>query len=168
KIVFELEPTITNDVELSTASSENKENESPTIQNELDTFFQYDNSSNDGIEYVEKTQEQMQEDYVTIKGITLNRKRGNRVMSEMELEAEANFELQKRALEERASKLRAMSFNVNNADIENNEANIPSYQRNNISLDEHVHSNDNSFSHVKVNGGNISTINTFLNGNNPD
>jgi hypothetical protein len=42
-------------------------------------------------------------------------------LSDSELEAEANFELQKRAFDDRASKLRSMSFNVNKADIDNDE-----------------------------------------------
>ncbi len=166
KIVFELEPTVPDDFE--TTSATKNENEL-SVQNELDSYFKGPiNEQNDTIAYVEKSQQQMQDEFVTINGITLNRRKGNRLLTDMELEAEANFELQKRALEERAGRLRTMSFNVNNADIENNENNIPSYQRNNISLDTHPSSADNSISQVKVNGGNISTINTFLNGNNPD
>lgn len=40
----------------------------------------------------------MQDDYVTIKGITLNRRKGSRMLTDAELEAEANFELQKELL----------------------------------------------------------------------
>jgi cell division protein FtsZ len=121
---------------------------------------------------VEKTAQEMQDDYVTIKGITLNRRKGSRLLTDMELEAEANFELQKRALEERASKLRSMSFNVNKADIDDHEHNIPAYQRRNIALENHGNSAEDTYSSVRVtdgNGGNnISTLNSFLNGKNPD
>jgi cell division protein FtsZ len=90
----------------------------------------------------------------------------------MELEAEANFELHKRALEERASKLRSMSFNVNKADIEDTEQNIPAYQRRNVPLETHASSSEDTYSAVKItdsNGNsNINTLNTFLNGKHPD
>jgi cell division protein FtsZ len=114
----------------------------------------------------------MQDDYVTIKGITLNRRKGSRLLTDMELEGEANFELQKRALEERASKLRSMSFNVNKADIEDSEDNIPAYQRRNVPLDTHPSSEEDTYSAVKITDAgihsNINTLNTFLNGKNPD
>ena len=128
---------------------------------------------NSGLKQVEKTEQQMQDEFVTIKGITLNRKKGSRYLTDSELEAEVNFELQKRAFDERASKLRSMSFNVNKADIDSDDTNIPAYMRQNKVLDQHPASSEDVYSNVKVNSGNtngsnISTINTFLNGKNPD
>lgn len=138
------------------------------VQAELDELFQHETKQEEQLELVEKTPEQMEHEFVTINGITLNRRKGNRLLTDMELEAEANFELQKRALEERASKLRSISFNVNNADIENNETSIPTYQRNNISLESYPNSGENTYNNVKVSDNKISTLNSFLNGNNPD
>jgi cell division protein FtsZ len=125
------------------------------------------------VQLVIPKQEEVKDDYVTIKGITLNRKKGSRYLSDNELEAEANFELQKRMFDDRASKLRSMSFNVNKADIDEEESNIPAYMRRNIPLEEHGSSSDEVYSSIQVNNGlqngsNISTRNSFLNGNQPD
>ncbi|MEN9339311.1 MAG: hypothetical protein RIQ62_623 [Bacteroidota bacterium] len=119
---------------------------------------------------VEKTEQQMQDEYVTIKGITLNRKKGSRYLTDTELEAEANFELQKRAFDERAARLRSMSFNVNHADIDNDESDVPAYLRQNKVLDTHAASGDEVYSNLNVNGNRsgINTLNTFLNGKRPD
>ncbi|MBL7766040.1 MAG: cell division protein FtsZ [Chitinophagaceae bacterium] len=139
----------------------------PNIQSELDQIFSGE------MKVVEKTEEQMQDEFVTIKGITINRRKGSRMLSDTELEAEVNFELQKRAFEERAAKLRSMSFNVNKADIESDESNVPAYIRRNQPLESHPHSGEDTYSAVNVtdakqNNSNISTLNTFLNGKNPD
>lgn len=95
------------------------------------------------------------------------------MLTDAELEAEANFELQKRAFEDRASKLRSMSFNVNEADIENEESNIPAFVRRNTNLENHPPSHEDVYSTVQVsdnkqNGSFITTINSFLNGKQPD
>lgn len=167
RIVFELDPVVTEpekgisvQEEINKLFSEVKQTETPVT------------TMNESIQMVEKTEQEMQDDYVTIKGITLNRRKGNRLLTDIELEAEANFELQKRALEERANKLRSMSFNVNKADIDDSEDNIPAYQRRNISLETHPTSGEDTYSAVKVNGHSsdapINTLNTFLNGKNPD
>jgi len=167
RIVFELDPVATepqNEIsvqeEINKLFSEVKQTEAPVT------------TMNESIQMVEKTEQEMQDDYVTIKGITLNRRKGNRLLTDIELEAEANFELQKRALEERANKLRSMSFNVNKADIDDSEDNIPAYQRRNISLETHPGSGEDTYSAVKVNGHSsdapINTLSTFLNGKNPD
>lgn len=143
------------------------------VQAELDKLFEAEsNKQSEHIAMVEKTETEMQNDFVTIKGITLSRRKGNRLMTDMELEAEANFELQKRALEERAAKLRSMSFDVNKAGIEESDSNVPAFQRRNIALEEHPDSQDDTYSDIRVtqNNGNsnISTLNSFLNGKNPD
>ncbi len=159
KIVFELDAEVAEETPVN------------HVQEEINKIFSED-TSQEQIQMVEKTEQQMQDDYVTIKGITLNRRKGARLLTDMELEAEANFELQKRALEERASKLRSMSFNVNKADIDDSEANIPAYQRRNVALETYPGSNEDAYSAVKITDSrtdsNISTLNTFLNGKNPD
>lgn len=139
---------------------------SASIQEELNQIF------STPIEMVEKTEEEMKDEFVTIKGITLNRRKGNRMLTDMELEDQANFEIQKRAFDDRAAKLRSMSFNVNRADIDNEQSNVPAYIRKNLTLEDHPSSNEEVYSNVKITGdgqqSNISTINTFLNGKNPD
>lgn len=137
-----------------------------SVQDELDQIF------GTPLFMVERKEEELKDDFVTIKGITLNRRKGNRYLSDMELEDQANFEIQKRAFDDRAAKLRSMSFNVNRADIDNDQNNIPAYVRKNLTLEDHPTSSEDVYSSVKVTGegqqSNISTINTFLNGKNPD
>ena len=137
------------------------------VQAELDALFTAP------MKQVEKTEQQMQDEFVTIKGITINRRKGSRVLTDNELEAEVNFELQKRAFEERASRLRAMSFNVEQADISKDDQQTPAYQRQNKVLEQHPASNEDVYSDVHVQdknkqGNALHTLNTFLNGRNPD
>lgn len=115
----------------------------------------------------------VQDDWVTVKGVTINRRKGSRMMTDSEVEAEVNFELQKRAFEERASKLRSMSYNVNKADINQEEVNVPAYIRQNQSLENHPSSEDQVLSNVQVTNNpgapsNLSNLNSFLNGKQPD
>jgi len=122
---------------------------------------------------VEKTDMQMKDEYVTLKGVTINRKKGSRYLTDGELEAEVNFELQKRAFEDRASKLRSMSFNVSKADISNDEINQPAYMRRNIPLDTHPSSSEDVYSTINVTDAkhgesSISSLNSFLHGKKPD
>lgn len=135
----------------------------PSVLDELDSLFA--SSKPD-------TTHSIQDDYVTIKGITINRRKGNRYLSDSELEAEVNFEIQKRAFEDRASRLRSMSFNVQKADIDADEVNVPAYLRKNQSLDNHPTSADEELSSLQVSNRSahtgISSLNTFLHGNNPD
>lgn len=137
------------------------------VKNELEQMFSTEFVA------VEKTPQQMQDDYVTINGITLNRKKGSRYLSDSELEAEAHFELQKRQFEERASKLRSMSFNVNKADIDTDEVNKPAFMRHGVQLENHPSSEEQVYSNTNIvdgspNGSPISNRNSFLNGNFPD
>lgn len=101
-------------------------------------------------------------------------KRGERILTQDEIDEQRRFEEQKRALEERADRLRRMSFNIqtneNTAEIEN----VPAYMRRQTNLDNQHNSNDTFLSGYSVssdkenNKGNISTINTFLDGKKPD
>lgn len=123
---------------------------------------------------VEKNEDEVTDEYVTIKGITLARKKGSRMLTDYELEQEANFELQKRAFDERASKLRSMSYDVNKLEGQQEDEEIPAYVRRNQALDNHAHSSDEEISGTSITedknslNSNVSTLNNFLNGNNPD
>lgn len=173
KIIFELSTEVEPVDEVTPPAIEPVSTATSTaadVQAELDALFSQPPAQ---MQQIEKTEQEMRDDYVTIKGITLNRRKGSRYMTEAELEAEVNFELQKRAFDERASRLRSMSFNVNRADIDNDELNVPAYQRQNKTLEEHPASGDDVYSDIRVrqnmqNGSNISTLNSFLNGKNPD
>ena len=119
-------------------------------------------------------EEEPENDFVTIHGITLARKKGSRILTDYELEQEANFELQKRAFDERASKLRSLSFNVNQPEEQQEDEEIPAFERNNVNLDDHPNSEDEHISGTQVSDkknsldSNISTLNNFLNGDYPD
>ncbi|MFA6057115.1 MAG: cell division protein FtsZ [Taibaiella sp.] len=101
-------------------------------------------------------------------------KRGDRYLTPEEIEEQRRFEEQKKALEDRADRLRRMSFNIQGAENANEVENVPAYMRRQTNLDNTVNSNDNFLSGYSVNTdkdgkqGNISTINTFLDGKKPD
>jgi cell division protein FtsZ len=101
-------------------------------------------------------------------------KRGERVLTPDEIEEQRRFEEQKRALEERADRLRRMSFNIQSTDNAAEVENVPAYMRRQANLDNQHNSNDTFLSGYSVssdkegNKGNISTINTFLDGKKPD
>jgi len=100
-------------------------------------------------------------------------KRGERVLTPDEIEEQRRFEEQKRALEERADRLRRMSFNIQSTDNAAEVENVPAYMRRQTNLDNQHNSNDTFLSGYSVNDkegnkGNISTINTFLDGKKPD
>lgn len=101
-------------------------------------------------------------------------KRGERYLTQEEIEAERRFEDQKRALEERAERLRKMSFNIHGTDNANEVEQVPAYMRRQTNLDDATGSSDNFLSGYSVDKdgegktGNISTINTFLDGKRPD
>lgn len=99
-----------------------------------------------------------------------------REMTASELEEKRVFEEQKRALEERAERLRRMSFDVKSTDSADDMENVPAYVRKNIKIDDKTPSSDSYLSNysVGVNDGNkddkadLQTINTFLQGKKPD
>jgi cell division protein FtsZ len=84
------------------------------------------------------------------------------------------IEEQKRRAVERLQKLRNLSFNINNADPNNEFENVPAYIRRNMELYGNSYSAvENFYSKYEVrkdenNQGNISTINSFLDGDKPD
>jgi cell division protein FtsZ len=82
-------------------------------------------------------------------------------------------EEQKRRAAERIQKLRNLSFNVNNADPNNEFETVPAYIRRNLELYNTVSPAENFYSNYEVKGdeknaGTISTLNTFLDGKKPD
>jgi cell division protein FtsZ len=83
-------------------------------------------------------------------------------------------EEQKRRAVERLHKLRNLSFNVNSADPNNEFENVPAYIRRNMELyGNSISAVENFYSSYEIkkdenNNTQISTINTFLDGNKPD
>jgi cell division protein FtsZ len=82
-------------------------------------------------------------------------------------------EEQKRRAAERLHKLRNLSFNFNTADPNNEFENVPAYIRRNMELYNTISTVENFYSNYQVksdenNQGQISTINTFLDGKKPD
>lgn len=100
---------------------------------------------------------------------------GEHVLSADELEEKRRFEEQKRALEERAERLRRMSFNIKGAESNDDLENVPAYVRQKVKMNNDVASSDKFYSgySVGVNDqqnkqASIQTINTFLDGKKPD
>jgi cell division protein FtsZ len=83
------------------------------------------------------------------------------------------IEQQKRRAAERIQKLRNLSFNINAADPNNEFETVPAYIRRNLDLYNSISHVENFYSNYEVKGddrnsGQISTINTFLDGKKPD
>lgn len=102
---------------------------------------------------------------------------GEHVLSTEEMEEKRRFEEQKRALEERAERLRRMSFNIKNGEGADDIENVPAYMRRNVQIDGGTPSaNENYYSGYSIgindqqqnNQAAIQTINTFLDGKKPD
>jgi len=102
---------------------------------------------------------------------------GDHMMSADELEEKRRFEEQKRALEERAERLRRMSFNIKGSESGDELESVPAYVRRNINVDNGVASADTFYSGYSIgvnndqqsnNQASIQTINTFLDGKKPD
>ena len=100
---------------------------------------------------------------------------GDHVLTAFELEEKKRFEEQKRALEERAERLRRLSFNVKATESHDDMENVPAYVRRNMQLDNNTPSSETYYSGYSVgvndnknSQGSIQTINTFLDGKKPD
>lgn len=98
---------------------------------------------------------------------------GEHKLSNEELEDRRLFEEQKRQLEERAERLRKLSFNIKGGDTDDVE-NVPAYMRRSVNIENGGSSKDTYYSGYSVgvndqgNQGSIQTINTFLDGKKPD
>ena len=100
---------------------------------------------------------------------------GERILSEDEIEEKKRFEEQMKALEDRAERLRRMSFNIKGTESSDEMEAVPAYMRKNMKLDNQVASSDSFYSGYTVgvndqqnNQAGIQTINTFLDGKKPD
>ncbi len=102
---------------------------------------------------------------------------GGHTLSTEEMEERKRFEDQKRALEERAERLRRLSFNIKGSEGTDDMENVPAYMRRSVDLPQTSGSGDASYlsgMSVGVNEGqqgkqaSIQTINTFLDGKKPD
>ena len=102
---------------------------------------------------------------------------GERVLTQDELEEKKRFEEQKKALEDRAERLRRMSFNIKGTESSDEMEAVPAYMRKNMKLDNQPGSSDSYYSGYTVGVNNdqqnnpqavIQTINTFLDGKKPD
>lgn len=105
---------------------------------------------------------------------------GGRMLTEFEMEEKRRFEEQKKALEERADRLRMMSYNLKGAEAKDDIENVPAYMRRNINVDDKQASTDTHYSGYSVGTNNddqsnssngkgfLQTINTFLHGKKPD
>jgi len=101
---------------------------------------------------------------------------GERVLTQDEIEEKRRFEEQKKALEDRAERLRRMSFNIKGTESGDEMETVPAYMRKNMTLDNQVASSDSYYSGYSIgrtdNKDNpqaaIQTINTFLDGKKPD
>lgn len=100
-----------------------------------------------------------------------------RPLTEEEQEEKRRFEEQKRALEERAERLRAISFNFQGSrESAEDMENVPAYIRRNVPVDDSVASAETFYSGYTVGHkdqkpeekAQIQSINTFLEGNKPD
>lgn len=130
----------------------------------------------------EVQQEEIDEDHIEVAPMEMIIKEdvptmiGSHVLTENELEEKRRFEEQKRALEDRAERLRRMSFNVKGAESTDDLENVPAYMRQNIKIDDNNASSTNFYSNYSVGTNNdqqqvkasIQTINTFLDGKKPD
>jgi cell division protein FtsZ len=86
--------------------------------------------------------------------------------------ADETEELKRRAMD-RIAKLRNLSFNVNAADPNNEFESVPAYLRRNLELQNSIADIESFYSNYTVKSDNnnkaeISTINTFLDGEKPD
>jgi len=101
---------------------------------------------------------------------------GERILNEEEIEERRRFEEQKRQLEDRAERLRRMSFNIKGTESNDEMEAVPAYMRKNLKLDNQVASSDPYFSGYSIGRNDnkdnqqssIQTINTFLDGKKPD
>jgi cell division protein FtsZ len=120
------------------------------------------------IQLVYKTDDQVKNDD--------NFKIGDHTLTPEEVAEKRAFEEQKRALEDRAERLRRMSFNINGNEGTDEMENVPAYIRKNMSIDNGVASADKFYSGYSVgynegkndDAASIQTINTFLDGKKPD
>jgi cell division protein FtsZ len=135
-------------------------------------------------EPVAETNNESQDDLTNIQLVIKNEmpaeestiKIGEHYLTPKEIEEKRAFEEQKRSLEERAERLRKMSFNIKGTESTDELENVPAYVRRQIDIDNGVASADKFYSGYSVgvndqqnqSQASIQTINTFLDGKKPD
>ncbi len=75
---------------------------------------------------------------------------GERILTEDEIEEKRRFEEQKKLLEDRAERLRRMSFNIKGTDSNDEMEAVPAYMRKNMKLDNQAGSSDSYYSGYAV------------------
>ncbi|MBU3676143.1 MAG: cell division protein FtsZ [Chitinophagaceae bacterium] len=157
--------------ELSVSDDDNQEVEM-NINEVVETIETPETTSSNNIWGMMVEEVELKDDFVTIDGITINRRKGNTYLTDEEIAIQVNFEIQKRKFEERAARLRNMSYDVKNGDINNSEDDTPAYLRRNKPLDETPSSSEDTFSPVQVarqgQKSVLNSLNSFLHGKNPD
>ena len=100
---------------------------------------------------------------------------GSHQLTQDEIDEKNRFEEQKKNLEERAERLRRMSFNIKGSEATEELQNVPAYMRQKVQLDNGLASSDTLYSGYTVGMNDnkqsqaaIQTINTFLDGKKPD
>jgi cell division protein FtsZ len=101
---------------------------------------------------------------------------GEHQLTREEIQERLRFEEQKKSLEERAERLRRMSFNIKGNESSEELENVPAYMRQKMQLDSSVASSDTVYSGYTVgmsdnqnnNQASLHTKNTFLDGKKPD
>lgn len=98
-----------------------------------------------------------------------------RELTAAEIEEKRVFEEQKRALEQRAERLRRLSFDVRSNDGGDEIENVPAYKRKNIQIDDSTPSTQSHYSGYSIGVSDeenkqaeVETKNTYLQGDNPD
>ena len=101
---------------------------------------------------------------------------GDRILTADEIEEKRRFEEQKKALEDRAERLRNMSFKIKTLESNDDVESVPAYQRKKVQLDSKPGSGSSHYSgytvgpNDKADGSKpgLHTINTYLEGKKPD
>ncbi|MDR3680305.1 MAG: cell division protein FtsZ [Flavipsychrobacter sp.] len=101
---------------------------------------------------------------------------GEHQLTREEIQEKLRFEEQKRSLEERAERLRRMSFNIKGNESSEELENVPAYMRQKTQLDNGLASSDTLYSGYTVgmndkqnnSQATLQTKNTFLDGKKPD
>jgi cell division protein FtsZ len=114
---------------------------------------------------------QVADDWVTIEGITFNRKRGSRYMTNEEIRDHVEHQQHMRRFEERASQLRTVSNVISRPELHSELENVPAYARSGEKLNDTTSTEvpDARVSKISIDAnGNIDSKNEFLDGIKPD
>jgi cell division protein FtsZ len=137
KVVFDLDINTTEEPAAPIQQAE------PEVVNTQNTF-----------EVIQKSEDP---ETVTLDGITISRKLGSRYLTDDEIREKVNFELQKKAFEDRASKLRGFNHTYDNNGNDHLEE-VPTYLRNKSNYVENIPESNEQLSNFTV-GGNNGEIN---------